>query len=123
MGTIIYHDIKNCDLPQGTTTILTKFAYKAKFGDQGQEIKKKASLVVCGDLQNESEYTKTFAPTSRFNTIRTLISVAAESRLKLVQFDIKGAFMTSLIDDKDIFIKLLKGYEAPEGYTAKLSAS
>eukprot|EP00961_Rhodomonas_salina_P259892 3512167-Rhodomonas_salina.1 len=27
MGTIVY--IKNCDLPQGTTTIPTKFAYKA----------------------------------------------------------------------------------------------
>eukprot|EP00961_Rhodomonas_salina_P100940 1358424-Rhodomonas_salina.1 len=38
MGTIIY--IKNCNLPQGTTTIPTKFAYKTKFGDQGQEIKK-----------------------------------------------------------------------------------
>eukprot|EP00961_Rhodomonas_salina_P018116 243594-Rhodomonas_salina.1 len=56
MGTIVY--IKNCDLPQGTTTIPTKFAYKAKFGDQGQEIKKKAQLVVRGDLQNESEYTE-----------------------------------------------------------------
>eukprot|EP00961_Rhodomonas_salina_P022176 298195-Rhodomonas_salina.1 len=31
--------------------------------------------------------------------------------------------MTSLIDDKYIFIELPKGYEAPEGYTAKLSAS
>eukprot|EP00961_Rhodomonas_salina_P261101 3528580-Rhodomonas_salina.1 len=31
--------------------------------------------------------------------------------------------MTSSIDDKDIFIKLPKGYKAPEGYTAKLSAS
>eukprot|EP00961_Rhodomonas_salina_P058383 784609-Rhodomonas_salina.1 len=34
MGTIVY--IKNCDLPKGTTTILIKFTYKCKMGDEGQ---------------------------------------------------------------------------------------
>eukprot|EP00961_Rhodomonas_salina_P113865 1531252-Rhodomonas_salina.1 len=39
MGTIIF--IPNSELPKGTSTIPTKFAYKCKFGDEGQEIKKK----------------------------------------------------------------------------------
>eukprot|EP00961_Rhodomonas_salina_P241574 3263501-Rhodomonas_salina.1 len=86
-------------------------------------IKKKACLCLRGDLQNETEYNETFAPTSRFNTLRTLISVATQELLKLVQFDIKGSFMVSKIDDKDIYIELPKGYKTPEGYTAKLSAS
>eukprot|EP00961_Rhodomonas_salina_P268611 3629976-Rhodomonas_salina.2 len=65
MGTIVY--VKNCDLLKGTMTILTKFTYKCKMGDKGQVIKKKGRLVISGDLQNETEYTETFAPTSRFN--------------------------------------------------------
>eukprot|EP00961_Rhodomonas_salina_P126867 1709904-Rhodomonas_salina.2 len=44
MGTIVY--VPNNELPAGTSTIPTKFAYKCKFGDEGQEIKKKARLVV-----------------------------------------------------------------------------
>eukprot|EP00961_Rhodomonas_salina_P115524 1555032-Rhodomonas_salina.1 len=88
MGTIVY--VKNCNLLKGTTTIPTKFTYKCKMGDEGQVIKKKGRLVIRCDLQNETEYTETFAPTSRFNVLRSLISIAAQERLKLVQFDIKG---------------------------------
>eukprot|EP00961_Rhodomonas_salina_P105835 1424985-Rhodomonas_salina.1 len=91
MGTIVY--VPNKDLAEGTTLIPTKFAYKCKFGDHGQVIKKKGRLVVRGDLQKEHEYTETFAPTLHFNTLRALMSVAVQQQLKLVQFDIKGAFM------------------------------
>eukprot|EP00961_Rhodomonas_salina_P026672 360359-Rhodomonas_salina.1 len=91
MGTIVY--VKNCNLPSGVTTVPCKFVYKAKLGDKGQMIKKKACLCLSSDLQNETEYNETFAPTSHFNTLRTLIYVATQELLKLVQFDIKGAFM------------------------------
>eukprot|EP00961_Rhodomonas_salina_P092665 1247190-Rhodomonas_salina.1 len=74
MGTITY--IPNSELPFGTTLIPTKFVYKCKFGELGEVIKKKAQLCVRGDLQKDCEFTETFAPTSRFNTLRALISVA-----------------------------------------------
>lgn len=60
MGTTQIVYIKNSDLPLVTTIIPTKFVYKYKFGDQGQEIRKKGCLTICGDLQNETEYTETF---------------------------------------------------------------
>eukprot|EP00961_Rhodomonas_salina_P093116 1253471-Rhodomonas_salina.1 len=72
MGTIVY--VPNEDLPEGTTLIPTKFAYKCKFGDHGQVIKKKGRLIVRGDLQKEHEYTKTVAPTSP-------LSVAVQQQL------------------------------------------
>eukprot|EP00961_Rhodomonas_salina_P217517 2939447-Rhodomonas_salina.2 len=123
MGMITY--IPNSELPFGTTLILTNFAYKCKFGELGEVIKKKALLCVRGDLQKDCEFTETFAPTSRFNTLRALISVAVQEKLKLVQFDInlKGAFMVSPIDEKDIYISLPDCYKVPEGFTAKLSNS
>jgi hypothetical protein len=121
MGTIKYVPVNQ--LPPNITLIPTKFAYKCKFGDEGQIVKKKARLCVRGDLQYDSEYTETYAPTSRFNTLRTLISVAAQDDLKLVQFDVKGAFMVADINDQDIHIELPQGYSAPEGHVAKLSRS
>ena len=121
MGTITY--VPNSSVPDGVTCIPTKFTYKCKFGDVGQVIKKKARIVVRGDLQYDTEYAETYAPTSRFNTLRTLISVAAQQDLKLMQFDVRGAFMVAPIDDKDIYVQLPPGYEAPDGFTAKLSSS
>eukprot|EP00961_Rhodomonas_salina_P137927 1855426-Rhodomonas_salina.3 len=88
MGTIQF--VPTSDLPFGTTLILTKFAYKCKFGDKGQVIKKKVRIVVRGDLQHESEYTETFTPTSRFNALRMLMSIAVQQSYKLVNFDVKG---------------------------------
>lgn len=119
MGTIKFVHVGL--LPMGVSLIPTKFAYKCKFGSSGEEIKKKARLCVRGDLQKEAEYTETYTPTSRFNTLRTLISIVCQENLKLVQFDVKGAFCVSQIEDKDIYIQLPPGYEAPEGYVAKLA--
>mmetsp|Transcript_49639 Transcript_49639/g.101360 ORF Transcript_49639/g.101360 Transcript_49639/m.101360 type:complete len:638 (-) Transcript_49639:44-1957(-) len=121
MGTIQF--IPLADVPVGMSLIPTKFAYKCKFGDCWQIVKKKARLCVRGDLQTDDECTETFAPTSRFNTLRLLIATAVQQQLKLVQFDVRGAFMVSGIDDKDLYIQLPKGYEAPEGFVARLARS
>ena len=87
MGTIKFVPVDQ--VPSNITLSPTKFAYKCKFGASGEVIKKKARICVRGDLQFENEYVETYAPTSRFNTLRTLISVAAQEDLKLMQFDVK----------------------------------
>eukprot|EP00961_Rhodomonas_salina_P127760 1722481-Rhodomonas_salina.3 len=43
------------------------------------------------------------------------MSMAAQEKLKLVQFDVKGAFMVSGIEDQDIYVELPKGYGVPQG--------
>eukprot|EP00961_Rhodomonas_salina_P213098 2877946-Rhodomonas_salina.4 len=114
------------ELPDSTTLIPTKFGYKGKFDENCNVIRKKGRLCVHGDLQKDCKFTETFAPTLHCklcNTLRALMSVAVQEKLKLVQSDIKGAFMVSLIDDKDIYISLPDGYKVLEGYTAKLSNS
>jgi hypothetical protein len=121
MGTIEY--VPSCKVPKGTTLLPTKFSYKCKFGEEGEIIKKKARLCARGDLQRDEEYSETFAPTSRFNALRTLFAMATQLDYSLYQFDIRGAFMTSDIDENDIYIQLPPGYEAPPGTVAKLSKS
>eukprot|EP00961_Rhodomonas_salina_P175276 2364188-Rhodomonas_salina.1 len=56
MGTIVY--VPNGELPDGTTLILTKFAYKCKFDENCNVIKKKGRLCVRGDLQKDCEFTE-----------------------------------------------------------------
>ena len=90
---------------------------------KGEELSKKARACARGDLQSCDEYSETFAPTPRFNALRYLISVAAREDMKLMQSDIKVAFMISKIEDQDIYMSLPDGYSAPAGQVAKLAHS
>jgi hypothetical protein len=39
------------------------------------------------------DYTKAFSPVARFDTIRAVLSIAADEKLELSQFDVKTAFL------------------------------
>eukprot|EP00961_Rhodomonas_salina_P013527 181289-Rhodomonas_salina.1 len=95
------------------------FQYKLKTGPNGETVKCKARLCARGDLQFESEYGDTFAPTSRFSMIRLILVIAVQAGLMLYQFDIKGVFLCAPID-REIYLKLPPGYEPPPGKTARL---
>ena len=56
------------------------------------------------------DYHETFSPTSRMETVRTLIQVAAHLDLDLQQMDVKTAFLHAPIEE-EIYVN------APEGYT------
>eukprot|EP00961_Rhodomonas_salina_P291552 3932102-Rhodomonas_salina.1 len=98
------------------------FQYKLKTGPNGETVKCKARLCARGDLQFESEYGDTFAPTSRFSMIRLIVAIAVQAGFTLYQFNIKGAFLCTPID-REIYLKLPPGYEPPQGKTARLRRS
>eukprot|EP00961_Rhodomonas_salina_P141817 1909538-Rhodomonas_salina.1 len=54
-----------------------------------------------------------------------LMSIAVQQSYKLVQFNVKGAFMVSGIEDQNIFkfVQLPPGYKAPQGFVARLARS
>eukprot|EP00286_Rhodomonas_abbreviata_P014033 CAMPEP_0181339602 /NCGR_PEP_ID=MMETSP1101-20121128/29358_1 /TAXON_ID=46948 /ORGANISM="Rhodomonas abbreviata, Strain Caron Lab Isolate" /LENGTH=1796 /DNA_ID=CAMNT_0023450611 /DNA_START=148 /DNA_END=5539 /DNA_ORIENTATION=+ len=110
------------DLPPGIIPLPSRFTYKIKRDKLGAIAKLKARLVARGDMQTEDEYSTTFAPTSRFTAIRTIISIATQENLSLKHWDITGAFMTSEIDT-DIYMDLPPGYHLPPGKTIKLKKS
>ena len=45
------------------------------------------------------DYDKTFRPVARFDTIRTVLSVAASRKLELAQFDVKMAFLYGELEE------------------------
>jgi hypothetical protein len=110
------------DLPVNVIPLPSRFTYRIKRELSGKIGKFKARLVARGDMQTEDEYSTTYAPTSRFTAIRTIISIATQENLSLKHWDITGAFMTADIDT-ELYLDLPPGYHLPPGKSIKLKKS
>ncbi|KAL4567103.1 hypothetical protein LXL04_022677 [Taraxacum kok-saghyz] len=88
------HTWELVDLPAGTNPIGVKWVFKTKINELGKVDKYKARLVVKGYAQKEGvDYNEVFAPVPRWDTIRTLIAMAAQRKWKVYQLDVKSAFL------------------------------
>lgn len=101
------------DLPDGKDAIGLKWIYKSKFNADGSLKKNKARLVVKGYAQIPgTDFSETFAPVARLDTVRLIISVAAHNGWPLAQLDVKSAFLNGdLIED--VYVN------QPEGFVVK----
>jgi len=60
----------------------------------------KARLIVNGSRQQYGiDYTKTFSPVVRYESIRTILAVTAAENYALRQFDIKTAFLYGNLEE------------------------
>lgn len=101
----------------------TKWIFKHKLNEDGEIVRHKARLVVKGYSQKEGiDYTETFAPVARYDTVRSLIAVSTQRKWCLAQFDIKTAFLNGELD-KEIFIEQPKGFDDRSGRVCKLNKS
>ena len=104
---------KLVDLPPGRKAIGCKWVFKIKYDSSGKLERYKARLVAKGYSQTQGiDYNETFAPVAKFNSIRTLIALAAEHDLELHQMDVKTAFLNGHLDE-EIYM------EQPEGFSKK----
>ena len=87
--------------PTGKSVVTSGWPYKNKHAVDGSVEKYKAKFVARGFTQKESiEYDETFAPISKYTTIRTIISLAAIFGWKLHQMDVKTTFLNGKIDEE-----------------------
>ncbi|KAL0376010.1 UNVERIFIED_CONTAM: Retrovirus-related Pol polyprotein from transposon TNT 1-94 [Sesamum calycinum] len=87
------------DRPKDKEVIGVKWIYKTKLNADGSIQKHKARLVAKGYSQLPGiDYTETFAPVARLDTIRALIAIAANKKWKIYQMDVKSAFLNGYID-------------------------
>jgi len=88
------------DLPKGARPIGVKWVYKKKTNAEGEVERYKARLVVKGYKQKEGIDYEVFAPVTRMETIRLLISLAAQHRWTILQMDVKSAFLNGVLERK-----------------------
>ena len=87
----LYQEVK---APPDRKIIDSKWVFKIKHGPNGEIDKYKAHLIVKGYTQVEGlDYTDTFAPVTKFTTICSLLTLAAQHDLEVHQIDVKAAFL------------------------------
>eukprot|EP00253_Pinus_taeda_P013960 PITA_13960 len=101
------------ELPKGKEVIRVKWVYKTKSNAEGKIERHKARLVVKGYKQQYGkDYEETFAPVARTETVRAVLSIAAQNKWKVYQMDVKSAFLNGVLKEEVYF-------EQPLGYEKK----
>lgn len=110
--------------PPGAKLLDTKWVYKLKKYDDGSIARYKARLVIRGYLQEYGiDYSETFASVARYETVRSLLAIAACEGQYIEQFDVKTAFLHGEVKE-DIYVKIPAGYDTPnKDHVLKLQKS
>ena len=97
--------------PRGEKVIGARWVFKKKRNRDGDVVRFKARLVAKGFSQVEGvHYKETFAPTLKFNSLRLVLSIAAQRGWTINQLDVKTAFLIpELPEDEQIYMKIPDG--------------
>lgn len=102
-----------------------KWVFTVKQTPEGKVERYKARLVAKGYSQTYGvDYDETFAPVAKMNTIRTIISIAANRNWKLFQMDVKNAFLHGDLQE-EVYMEIPPGFNSreTEGKVCKLKKS
>jgi hypothetical protein len=101
------------DKPEDRHIIGVKWVFRTKLNADCSINKYKARLVVKGYAQIFGvDYSDTFAPVSRLDTIRLVLAIAAQKGWKVFQLDVKSAFLNGDLQE-EIYV------EQPEGFVVQ----
>lgn len=99
------------DLPADRRAITSKWVYKIKYGPNNTIARYRARLVARGFTRRAGiDYTETFSPVVRMESIRMLLVVANQLKLKMLQIDVKTAFLNRTLEET-MHMSRPEGYE------------
>ncbi|KAI3498732.1 hypothetical protein L1887_09191 [Cichorium endivia] len=88
-------------LPKGRKPIGLKWVYKLKKDAEGKIVKHKARIVAKGYVQQKGvDFDDAFAPVARLETVRLLLSLAANEGWKVHHLDVKSAFLNGELNEE-----------------------
>ncbi|MCP3667284.1 MAG: hypothetical protein GY696_33120 [Gammaproteobacteria bacterium] len=112
-------------LPEGRSTVGSKWCFKIKRDADGKIDRFKARLVAQGYSQEYGiDYAETFSPVARYTSVRMVLSLANQLDWEADQMDVQTAFLNGTLDE-EIFMKQPVGYVEPgkEDFVCKLKKS
>ena len=100
--------------PEGKSVVTSKWIYKIKHVADGSIQKYKARFVARGFSKKEGiYYEETFAPVSRYTSIRSLLTLAAVMKWKIHQMDVKTTFLNGVVEEK-VYVENPLSFETNE---------
>ena len=96
---------------KGKSIVDCKWIFKLKYKADGFLKRHKARWVAKGYTQTYGvDYQETFAPVAKMNTVIILMLMVAHYNWKLLQYDVKNAFLHSDLDE-EIYMNIPSGFE------------
>jgi hypothetical protein len=98
------------DLPQGHRAITLKWVYKLKRNEAGEIVKHKARLIACGFMQQEGiDFDEVFALVARMESVRLLLTLAAQEGWRVHHMDMKSAFPNGDLKE-EVYVRQPAGF-------------
>lgn len=103
-------------------TVTSKWVFSIKRNPNNTN-RYKARLCARGFTQvKDIDYKETFSPTTRYDSIRVILSLAARENYEIQQFDVQTAFLYGELVE-DVYMEVPEGVQAEQGKICKLLKS
>ncbi|WJZ95429.1 hypothetical protein VitviT2T_014201 [Vitis vinifera] len=103
------------ELPNGAKSIGCKWVFKIKKDSLGNIERYKARLVAKGFTQKEGiDYTKTFSPISKKDSLCIILTLVSHFDLELQQMDVKTSFLNGELEE-EVYMKQPEGFPSSDG--------
>jgi hypothetical protein len=101
------------DLPTSHRVVTLKWVYKLKKDEVGAVIKHKACLVARGFVQQEGvNFDDAFAPVARMESVRLVLTLAAQEGWRVHHMDVKSAFLNTDLKE-EVYVHQPPGFVIP----------